>query len=199
MYQITSRFLQQESFRTKPHLGIDFSMGPSTPLRSIQSGEIFKVVDYGNLNVGKAVFVKWHDGKIALYGHMSQISVKVGDKVDAGSLIGYSGNTGHVVGKNGGYHLHFAVKENGQFLDPSPYIEQIQNMNVPGFFAKASEITIPEIAERGYTISNLFSDSANMYQDFFQSIKLNLIHLVTSIDYTMFVQYIKYALQLFAG
>jgi murein DD-endopeptidase MepM/ murein hydrolase activator NlpD len=125
-YKITSRFMQQESFRSSGHKGIDFYMEEGTPLRSIQDGYISRIVDYGNQNVGKGIFVKWEDGKTAIYGHLSKFgSFKVGDKVNTGDLIGYSGHSGNVVGKTG-YHLHFGLKsEDGQrFLDPIPIYRQ---------------------------------------------------------------------------
>lgn len=142
MYKITSRFLEQESFRQKGHSGIDFAMDRGTELRSIKDGVVEKIVDYGNQNVGKGVLIKWEDGKTAIYGHLSKFShFKAGDKVKAGDVVGYSGNSGHVVGANGGYHLHFGLKENGHFIDPSPYINDIQSMNVKQYVQQAPEVT----------------------------------------------------------
>lgn len=197
MYPITSRYLEQESFRQRPHLGIDFQMNNSTPLRSIQEGVIQKVVDYGDLNVGKAVFVKWTDGKIAIYGHMSQISVSEGQKIGIGDLLGYSGNSGFVVGKNGGYHLHFGLKEGGKFIDPSPYVDAIQHMN-KGDKLKAL-VCQPEVGSQttGLSFGELFNSSMNIYHDLFQSFKLNLIHVWSSIDYTMLIQHIQHLFQFF--
>src|SRR5574342_57043 len=106
MYKITSRFMQQEPFRSRGHSGLDFSMPNGTPLRSIQDGVVEKVTHLKD-NIGNGVLVRWNDGKVAIYGHMSETTVNVGDKVHVGDLIGYSGNSGHVVGANGGYHLHF--------------------------------------------------------------------------------------------
>lgn len=128
-YPITSQFLNQESFREKMHLGLDFSMVKDTPLRTIQDGVIERVVNMHEVS-GNAVFVKWVDGKTAIYAHMNSVSVQVGDKVKIGDLLGYSGNTGNVFGENGGYHLHFAIKDGlGRFIDPEPYAPFVQEMN----------------------------------------------------------------------
>lgn len=200
-YPITSRFLQQESFRPKGHSGIDFSMPNGTPLRSISDGQILKIVDYQNQNVGKGVLVQWNDGKVAIYGHLSKFNsnLHVGDKVRVGDLLGYSGNSGHVVGKNGGYHLHFGLKsgEHGHFIDPSPYIDHIQNMNNPQFLAKLQTKT-ETIAQSSYSFADLFKESANMYSDLFQNLKLNLIYLLKSFDYVSFIHYFQNLFQFFS-
>ena len=128
-YPITSRFLSEESFRERVHLGLDFAMSKNTPLRTIQDGVIERVVKMHEVS-GNAVYVKWADGKTALYAHMDSVSVQVGDRVKIGDLLGYSGNTGNVFGENGGYHLHFAIKDGlGRWIDPDPYAPFIQAMN----------------------------------------------------------------------
>jgi hypothetical protein len=165
-YKITSRFGQQESFRSHGHSGIDFSMPNHTPLRSIQDGIVERIVDFGNQNAGKTIIIKWQDGKSAIYGHMSEFgSFKVGDKVHAGDLIGYSGNSGHVVGANGGYHLHFGLKENGHFIDPSPYIENIQNMNT------TIVQHVPQVTKLN------FFDYMEKHMNVISDLKMHLIHL----------------------
>lgn len=193
LYQITSRFLQQESFRNHKHLGVDFAIPNGTELRSIQDGIVEKVLNHNSL--GKAVLVKWEDGKTAIYGHMSNIKVQIGEKVQTGDLLGYSGNTGNVYGVNGGYHLHFGLKEGNEYIDPSPYIDHIQNMNNPQFLAK---LQTPDIVQQSYSWGDLLKDYSSVYSDFFSTIKINLIHLIQSIDYSVFVQYIQYLFQFFS-
>lgn len=122
-YKITSRFQSFESFRKTPHNGIDFKMEEGEPLYSFAEGKV-RLADYGNENAGKTVFVDWGDGKTAIYGHLSKFAVKDGDIVQKGELVGYAGNTGFSTGS----HLHFGLKQNGKFIDPSPYIDDIQNM-----------------------------------------------------------------------
>lgn len=195
MYPVTSKFMANESFRDHGHLGMDFAMPDHTPLLSIQKGIVENVVHYKD-NIGNGVFVRWEDGKTAIYGHMSEITVSKGDTVDIGSLIGYSGNSGHVVGANGGYHLHFAVKDHGHFIDPAPWADSIQNMqHLKMLAAHHTDIVV----QHAYTFADLFKGQMHVYQDLFQSFKLNCIHFVTSIDYSMFVHHLQYLLQLFLG
>jgi hypothetical protein len=182
-YQITSRFMQQEGFRSHGHLGLDFSMKNHTPLRSIQDGIVEKVTHYKD-NIGNGVLVRWNDGKVAIYGHMSETTVNVGDKVSKGDLLGYTGNSGHVVGANGGYHLHFGLKENGHFIDPSSYIDDIQNMNVKQF--------VQHIPTEPTQLKLNFFDYMNQHMHVLSDLKLHLIHLAND---TLLIQIPKQLLQ----
>lgn len=198
-YPITSRFNQKETFRNSGHSGLDFSMPNLTPLRSIQDGTIHKVVDYGNTNAGKTVMIKWNDGKVAIYGHLNKFAdIKVGQQVKVGDLIGYSGNSGHVVGTNGGYHLHFGLKENGVYLDPSPYISHIQNMNnLPKLHAltNTTQNQMNQFQQTSSSFTDMLQNPSSMYESFFQSLKLHLINLSSLADYSIFIQYCQNLLQ----
>ena len=64
-----------------------------------------------------------HGGYYTRYLHMKKGSrtVKVGDKVFKGQVLGYMGATGNVTGA----HLHFDIKLSGSYVDPAPYLEGI--------------------------------------------------------------------------
>ena len=187
-YRISSHFLEKEPFRTHPHTGIDFVMPQNTPLRSIKDGIVERVVNFGSSNIGKGVFIKWQDGKTAIYGHLSQIAVKQGDIVKAGDLIGYSGNTGHSTGA----HLHFAIKEGGRFIDPSPYIDLIQNMNNPSFLAKMQHAS-DTVTLNGTQFIQMISDTLS-------SIKFQFTNIfVREVDYySLILQIVKKPFQFLA-
>ncbi|HAP94760.1 MULTISPECIES: M23 family metallopeptidase [Chryseobacterium group] len=59
------------------------------------------------------------------YLHLSEIFYKVGKKVRAGFIIGKSGNTGNSTGP----HLHFAVKEFGQSINPYHFLNDLNKAN----------------------------------------------------------------------
>ena len=62
------------------------------------------------------------------YAHLSSVAVSVGQTVKKGQYIGYMGATGYAFGG----HLHFEVRKNGVWQNPTPYI----NADLPGGEAK---------------------------------------------------------------
>jgi hypothetical protein len=120
-FRITSEFGAMEEVREGAHTGIDLAMNVGTELRSLQDGVVEKVLHLKN-NIGDGVLIKFDDGTTGIYGHMSKINVTEGQQINAGDLIGLSGNSGNSTGP----HLHFGLKDtNGEFVDPSPVIEQV--------------------------------------------------------------------------
>lgn len=63
---------------------------------------------------GLMVLIDHHNGYVTLYGHLSKLEVRQGDKVTLGQEIGISGSTGN----SSGPHLHFSVFHNCQVTDP---------------------------------------------------------------------------------
>ena len=73
---------------------------------------------------GNYVMINHQNGFFTQYEHLqyNSVTVKVGDKVKKGQVIGYMGNTGH---SNGG-HLHFQVNKSqlwSDVIDPTPYLD----------------------------------------------------------------------------
>ncbi|MFG3257021.1 transglycosylase family protein [Streptomyces sp. NPDC048172] len=107
------------SWSSGSHTGVDFTAGSGTPVKSVAAGEVVKAGNGGAY--GNEVVVKHADGKFTQYGHLSSISVQVGQKVGAGSQIALSGSTGNSTGP----HLHFEVRtgaEYGSDIDPVSYL-----------------------------------------------------------------------------
>ncbi len=149
---ITSPFGAKESFRTKPHNGIDIRMEEGTPLAAIKDG-VIKLADYGDKNAGKTIFLEMEDGKTAVYGHLSKFLVKDGQVVEAGEKIGLSGNTGRSFGE----HLHFAIKDGGNYIDPTPLVDtvdQVQQTGLIQWFLERGAID----QYGGFTFADFFKD-----------------------------------------
>jgi 4-aminobutyrate aminotransferase-like enzyme/Ser/Thr protein kinase RdoA (MazF antagonist) len=96
------------------HLGIDFWLPSETPVHALFDGEIVTAVnDKGDKEYGGLVILKHHTQEFefyTLYGHLNPIHVatlKLGNKISKGSLIGYLGN----YPENGNWapHLHFQI------------------------------------------------------------------------------------------
>jgi murein DD-endopeptidase MepM/ murein hydrolase activator NlpD len=121
---ITAPFGSIDSVHKIPHTGCDLYCPVGTELYAPLDGIVFRIVDYGNHGLGRAVFIKLHDGKQYVLGHLSEVKVKIGDVVHKGDLIALSGNSGHSTGP----HLHFSIiDEYGHFLDPNKYFENIHS------------------------------------------------------------------------
>ena len=93
----------------KWHNGLDFAASIGTPIYSAEKGTVIAVGNsdkYCNKGAyGKFVVVKHENNLTTLYSHLSLQKVKVGDTIERGGLLGYSGNTGYATGP----HLHFSV------------------------------------------------------------------------------------------
>jgi len=94
------------------HNGVDIDAEIGDPIRAVMDGTISGVGNLGKYAYGKWITVKHEDGLTTLYGHLSAQSLSVGQKVLAGQIIGYAGNTGYSTGA----HLHFSVYATNTFM-----------------------------------------------------------------------------------
>ncbi|MED1908601.1 M23 family metallopeptidase [Cytobacillus firmus] len=105
----------------QPHTGIDLAIPENSTLRAIGEGVVDKVFT-GEGAIGKGLSIKFPDGTRGIYGHMNEVTAKVGDRVHPGDIIGISGSTGHSTAA----HLHFGLRSpDGTFHDPTPLAEQL--------------------------------------------------------------------------
>lgn len=150
-FRLSSEFGALEEVRGgRIHNGIDLAMPENTTLRAIDDGIIESVVDYGADNIGKGVAIRLDDGTRAIYGHMNDVSVMQGQSIDAGEIIGISGNTGHSTGA----HLHFGLMKDGDYLDPTPIAEELANIS--------GNLTLLEKASLPFHLSSLHGDLVEM-------------------------------------
>jgi murein DD-endopeptidase MepM/ murein hydrolase activator NlpD len=97
----------------KLHPGLDFAAPLGTPIYATANGTVTVASNTGN-GYGNHVVINHGYGYETLYGHMSRIKAKVGQKVKRGEVIGWVGSTG----KSTGPHCHYEVHKNGQKIDP---------------------------------------------------------------------------------
>lgn len=124
-FRISSEYGVFEEVRHgRMHTGIDLAMPRGTELHSIADGTIERIIHNGK-SLGNGVYVRTNDGDLHLYGHLDKVSVKVGEHVDQGDLLGLAGSTGHSTGP----HLHFGLLHNGHYADPSHLLGAVQHFS----------------------------------------------------------------------
>ncbi|MGW5572915.1 M23 family metallopeptidase [Nocardia thailandica] len=98
------------------HRGIDIAAAIGSPIYAVADGT---VIDAGPAQgFGLWVRIRHDDGTITVYGHMYDFFVSVGERVPAGMQIARIGNRGDSTGP----HLHFEVIQNGEHIDPQPWL-----------------------------------------------------------------------------
>lgn len=105
------------------HGGTDFRAKVGTPIVAANDGIVALVKD--RFYSGGTVLLNHGSGVYTCYFHMSSFSVKEGDEVKKGELLGLSGESGRVTGA----HLHFSARINAVQVDPLQLITLI-NQNL---------------------------------------------------------------------
>lgn len=112
-----------------PHPGIDIKVGFGTEFVSCSDGVVIAAFNdngwhegFGNVIVIESVIpINGEDTTVRfLYGHNSSVSVKKGQQVRAGQVIGKVGSTGHSSGNH--IHLETRVPKNGGWARVNPYM-----------------------------------------------------------------------------
>lgn len=101
--------------KTKSHTGIDIASNQGTAVYASDGGSV--TLAGWNGGYGNCIMIDHGNGYVTLYGHLSSISVSVGQTVSQGATIGAVGSTGNSTGP----HLHFEVLKNGTRIDPEQF------------------------------------------------------------------------------
>lgn len=100
------------------HLGYDLAQTTNMVVRSANSG---KVIYADRLGIyGNCIIIDHGYSLESLYGHLSRITVKVGDMVQKEQPIGISGSTGMAFGD----HVHFSMLVDGYQVDPKEWWDE---------------------------------------------------------------------------
>lgn len=121
-----SAYFHDESYRKAMgmvHQAIDVRALQGTPIRAPADGVVYRVRDNG---YGYSYIILAHGGGfMTVYGHVTEIRVKNGEKIIEGQTIGLSGGTPGSLGAGlmtTGAHLHFEVLKGGMHVDPLDYL-----------------------------------------------------------------------------
>ncbi len=98
------------------HPGVDISAPKGARVVATADGTVSRAG--WTQGYGKLVDLGHRFGILTRYGHLSKITVKAGQKVKRGDVIGYVGSTGRATGT----HVHFEVRLNGEALDPMRFL-----------------------------------------------------------------------------
>ncbi len=96
----------------RQHLGVDYGAPTGTAVRNVGDG-VVTFAGWQN-GYGNVIQIQHANERTTLYGHLSRIDVRVGQRVDQGTVIGAVGATGWATGP----HLHFELKVKGEHQDP---------------------------------------------------------------------------------
>ncbi len=106
---------------SRKHEGIDISAPFRTPALAVANGYITRV-DVNNLG-GKVVFLHPQGTDYSVYyAHLDEQSVKSGQSVKEGDIVGLVGNTGNA--KFTAPHLHFGIYASGGAIDPLAFVDK---------------------------------------------------------------------------
>ena len=98
------------------HYGIDIAAENGTPIACFADGTVGVV---GESTVWGNYFTVEHDaGMTTLYAHCESISVHSDEQVSAGQIVATVGKSGNATGP----HLHFELRDGGDYLDPMHYV-----------------------------------------------------------------------------
>ncbi len=127
----------------RPHLGIDYAAPRGTPVMAASDGLVVAAGWSGGY--GRIVRLRHANGYQTLYGHLSRISVRKGQRVTQGQKIGAVGSTGLSTGP----HLDYRMSLNGKYVDPLriqlPPAEPIPEEELAAFgVARARHLTFLE-------------------------------------------------------
>lgn len=98
------------------HTGIDIGAGYGAPIRAAKAGTVI-LASY-NGGYGLTVIIDHGGGLTTLAAHQSRTTVRDGQRVSQGDVVGYVGTSGNSTGA----HLHFETRLNGTAQNPLRYL-----------------------------------------------------------------------------
>lgn len=121
----------------KMHWGTDFSAPTGTPIYATGNARVKLAGSMGGY--GNVVVLDHGYGYETVYGHMSRIKAKRGQRVERGDIIGYVGSTG----LSSGPHLHYEVHKDGEKIDPiSFFYDDVSPDEFKILYEKSQKMTV---------------------------------------------------------
>jgi murein DD-endopeptidase MepM/ murein hydrolase activator NlpD len=105
---------------TRAHNGVDYAANTGAPVAAVAPGTVTRAGWTGG--GGRTVRIRHSNGYESEYLHLSAISVRAGQRIGQGELVGKVGATGLATGP----HLHYGLKKNGSYVNPV-----VEHRNMP--------------------------------------------------------------------
>ena len=120
------------------HAGMDFKVPVGTKTTTPKSGVVTRI-NFGSMKYnGYCVEVQFADGTLAKWLHLDKPTVKEGQQVTAGDVVGLTGNTGRSTAP----HLHYQLDKGKKNIDPvdyhGTYRRRLSDTSMGGFLAEVS-------------------------------------------------------------
>jgi murein DD-endopeptidase MepM/ murein hydrolase activator NlpD len=109
---------QDSNVREEAHPGLDIAVPVGTLVRASGGAKVNQIGD--DPEYGLYILLDHPEDYQTMYGHLSRIIVTDGQSVEAGEVIGLSGNSGRSTAP----HLHFEIRQRGTSLDPRTMVKQ---------------------------------------------------------------------------
>lgn len=113
--KLLSPFGVQRTLNGEPrnyHSGVDLRAGLGEPVVATGGGRVVLTADH--FFAGNSVYIDHGMGIVTMYFHLSQITVKNGQQVESGQIIGRAGASGRASGP----HLHWGARLHDCKIDP---------------------------------------------------------------------------------
>ena len=117
-------------------------MSSGSAVAAAKSGQVTFAGGNPCCSYGFHIIIDHGDGYETVYAHLSDFAVGNGQFVNAGDIIGFSGNSGRSTGP----HLHFEVMVQGVYQDPNKFLSAGQGL--PAVAAASPAPTLQSPARR---------------------------------------------------
>lgn len=121
--RLSSRYGLKRIYNGHPrnrHLALDIAAPSGTAVHATANGHVIATGDF--FYTGNTVFIEHGQGLISLYAHLNKMTVKPGEPVKRGDIIGRVGSTGRATGP----HLHWGMMLNQIYIDPLLFVSTKQ-------------------------------------------------------------------------
>lgn len=147
--RVTARFGQPRG--SQLHNGVDIAVPVGTPVRAALAGEVLKV--WTDERGGLSMRVRYDDGTTVGFAHLSDAPLAKGARVEVGTVVAKSGNSGRSTGP----HLHYTMTRDGKRVNPL-------DASAPAG-AAATAPDDPVRATPGFRLSHPVADPVTAYEN----------------------------------